>query len=245
MVGSGLISFSDGTAYEGQVKAWKRHGQGAFTYANGDTFAGSWEADARVDGKGTMKFADGRCYCGMWQNERITGRGTMTWPEKDEYQGQWVDGKRDGRGRMRYFDGTVFDGAWAVDDMLDGHMECNYTDPPGVYNGEWARNCRNGTGTFTEEGTCYQGQWLDDAYHGDGKLEDKTGVYFGAMIGGLKEGHGHMKYKDGSLYVGNFSKGQRHGAGCLFTKDGQTDKDGMWACDQFQTAESAVAVYEP
>jgi hypothetical protein len=53
--GSGTVTFPDGSVYEGEFKADKKHGNGKCTYVNGATFEGTYKANER-DGEGTYTF---------------------------------------------------------------------------------------------------------------------------------------------------------------------------------------------
>ena len=46
----------DGSRYDGEWLAGKRHGEGTFTFAKGGRYAGMWADDER-DGRGTFYYA--------------------------------------------------------------------------------------------------------------------------------------------------------------------------------------------
>ena len=68
--GVGVITYPDGSVYDGQIDAGKRSG----------------------DGKLTMP--DGLIYFGMWKGGQIEGTGTLTQPNGDVYEGDLVAGRR-------------------------------------------------------------------------------------------------------------------------------------------------------
>merc|ERR1719270_1798966 len=51
----------DGSRYDGEWLAGKRHGEGTFTFAKGGRYAGAWADDER-DGRGTFYYADTSMY---------------------------------------------------------------------------------------------------------------------------------------------------------------------------------------
>ena len=121
-------TYSDGK-YEGDFKDGKRHGQGTYTWNNGDKYTGEWKdgklngygtftwKETRVGymykyegyfvndqrhGKGTAYFVGGDTYSGNWKNGDRTGYGTYTWKDGGKYEGYFVNGKLHGNGTMYY-----------------------------------------------------------------------------------------------------------------------------------------------
>ena len=118
----GVVTFKDGSKYEGTLKDGEYHGQGVIRYANGAKFVGIFSHGKKTGigryedaegntydgyyyndmchGKGTRKWKDGRSYVGIWQYNRATGQGTEVRPngqgQADEYSGAFVAGKRHG-----------------------------------------------------------------------------------------------------------------------------------------------------
>jgi hypothetical protein len=46
-----------------------------------------------------------RSYEGEWVDGKINGQGTLWYADGDQYQGEWRDGKMHGRGTYTYADG--------------------------------------------------------------------------------------------------------------------------------------------
>jgi len=65
--------------YHGQFSNRLRHGQGAFTYPNGDVYRGSWEEGAK-HGQGTYEYAEhGAKLTGEWEKNSIkSGRWVLS-----------------------------------------------------------------------------------------------------------------------------------------------------------------------
>ena len=61
--------------YEGQFKAGKREGLGTMTWADHSVFVGVWKNDMRH--KGEIKFSNGNCYRGEFQNDQLHGNGKL------------------------------------------------------------------------------------------------------------------------------------------------------------------------
>ena len=58
--------------YHGYWENGRRHGEGMFTYLNGDVYSGWWKYGEK-EGYGTYIFAEtGMKMCGEWKNGQIT-----------------------------------------------------------------------------------------------------------------------------------------------------------------------------
>ena len=53
--------------YVGEWKGNDFHGQGTFTYSNGDKYVGEWK-DWKYHGQGTFTYTDGSMYVGEWKD---------------------------------------------------------------------------------------------------------------------------------------------------------------------------------
>eukprot|EP01048_Picozoa_sp_COSAG05_P020278 COSAG05_NODE_3403_length_2084_cov_1.359013_2_plen_476_part_01 len=91
--GQGVYTWPDGNKYNGEWKDGKRHGQGKFEYADGGWHEGEWEDDDK-NGQGELTFADGVKYVGEFVDGEYNGRGVMTHPDGWKYDGQWKDGQK-------------------------------------------------------------------------------------------------------------------------------------------------------
>ncbi len=93
--GYGTKVFKDGyntNKYVGEWKDGKQHGQGIFTFANGDKYVGEWK-DGKEHGQGTDTWADGSKYVGEYKDGLEHGQGTFTYADGDKYVGEFKDGK--------------------------------------------------------------------------------------------------------------------------------------------------------
>ena len=88
-----MLFRSDGSVYEGDFLEGKFHGQGTYTFANGDYYTGAWE------------------------NSKRNGYGIYQWTDGTRYEGQFLDGKRHGQGTLTYANGAVESGLWENGDF--------------------------------------------------------------------------------------------------------------------------------
>ena len=149
----------DNGEYVGQMKDGKRHGQGTYTYANGNKYEGQWEYGLR-HGQGTFTWASGSIYVGEYKDDKRHGQGTYNWADGAKYVGEWKDDKRNGQGTMTWADGEKYVGEWKDDKR---HGQGTYTWANGdKYVGQWKDNLRNGQGTMTyADGRVEKGIWKD------------------------------------------------------------------------------------
>ena len=67
-----LIKFQPDIGYKGSWKDGQKHGQGTFTWENGQTFSGNWELGKRK-GPGSITFPSGFILKGTWENDQLNG----------------------------------------------------------------------------------------------------------------------------------------------------------------------------
>ena len=83
-------TYSDGK-YEGDFKDGKRHGQGTYTWNDGDKYTGEWK-DGKLNGYGTYTWKDGGKYEGYFVNGKLHGNGTMYYNNYTYQKGTWNNG---------------------------------------------------------------------------------------------------------------------------------------------------------
>ena len=231
-VEKGTYSFMDGIknvfvsakAYVGEYNEdGKRHGQGTFTYANGDKYVGGWK-DGESHGQGTYTYASGSKYVGGYKDGKEHGQGTYAYADRDKYVGGYKDGKEHGQGTYAYANGDKY-----VGEHKDGesHGQGTYTYASGSkYVGEHKDGKKHGQGTYAyADGNKYVGGWKDGKSHGQGTFTyaDADGEkYVGGYKDGKKHGQGTFTYADadGEKYVGGYEDGKKHGQGTYAYADG-------------------------
>ena len=76
--------------YVGQFKDGEFHGQGKYTYPDGERYVGEFKNGIQ-DGQGTLTYPDGREYVGEFKNGIQNGQGTNTFSNGWIGIGEWID----------------------------------------------------------------------------------------------------------------------------------------------------------
>jgi hypothetical protein len=95
--------------YVGELKNFKRHGEGSYYWKNGDVYTGRFTNGQR-DGYGILKFPNGAKYTGDFKKSLFHGSGVYIYPDGGKYEGQWQNGKKDGKGISTYANGNKIEG---------------------------------------------------------------------------------------------------------------------------------------
>ena len=256
--GRGWLVTGGGLEYTGEFRRDRPEGEGSARYPTGDLYSGGWREGVR-HGQGKMVFegsAPGQWYEGAWAADAPDGEGTLVegnaaiagrW---DRYEGNFARGVKCGHGMLRT---TLAEGdgrslpAVYVGEFLGGVPHgrgCLEVEGTWRYEGDWRDNVREGEGRCEyTDGSVYEGGWKNDVWEGEGWATSSARVramggdavpmeYRGAFRGGKEEGNGTARYADGSVYVGEFLAGARHGFGVLKgMPDGRT-YEGEWDAGQ-------------
>ncbi|XP_040028824.2 alsin isoform X3 [Gasterosteus aculeatus] len=179
------------------------------------TYEGSW-LNGKPDGRGVLKWPDGRIYTGGFKNGLEDGFGEFVAPNKslnknDQYVGHWKDGKMHGLGTYSYASGEVYDGSFQ-DSMRHGHGVLRSgklnTSSPSVFIGQWLQDKKTGYGVFDDitKGEKYMGMWQDHTRQGNGVVVTQFGLYYeGAFKDNKMMGTGILLSEDDTTYEGEFS----------------------------------------
>ena len=165
--------------YIGEYKDGLYHGQGTYTFDNGDKYEGDWK-DGKQNGKGiyiwgkvsSEKWGGGwKKYVGEWKDNMSDGRGTVTYQHGETIlEGEWKDDKQHGRG-TNIFKATKVD---EMDETYEGEFYSGHQHGQGIctyhdgstYVGEWKVNKKNGQGTMTfpdgSDTSKFEGEWKND-----------------------------------------------------------------------------------
>jgi hypothetical protein len=100
------VEYPDGGVYMGEVRDWRRNGQGAYNYTNNSQYVGQWLNNMK-HGNGEYTFENGNQYKGGFKDNLKHGyNGRYSWGEAgwelsdvnflgDKYQsGHLVENKR-------------------------------------------------------------------------------------------------------------------------------------------------------
>lgn len=98
----------------------------------------------------------------------------------------------------------------------------------GIYEGQWKDNQQNGFGILKyTNGDVYKGYFKDGLPHGHGSLKhghfmaSAASIYIGDWSLGNKNGYGVIDdIVTGEKYLGNWSENKKHGNGIIVTSDG-------------------------
>ncbi|XP_078147361.1 alsin [Centroberyx gerrardi] len=151
------------------------------------TYEGRWLA-GKPNGRGVLKWPDGRIYTGTFKNGLEDGFGeyispTKTLNKNDHYQGHWKEGKMHGLGTYRYASGEVYEGSFQ-DGARHGHGMLRSgklnTSSPSVFIGRWIHDKKTGYGVFDDitKGEKYMGMWQDHLRQGTGVIVTQFGLYY-------------------------------------------------------------------
>ena len=78
---SGIMQYSNGDVYKGELSSGKRHGKGTLKFLDGLTYEGEWKQD-KMHGTGTLKYSDGNLiYKGGYKEGKWHGKGTHCFSE--------------------------------------------------------------------------------------------------------------------------------------------------------------------
>ena len=186
----------DDDTYEGEFRAGKKSGEGAFTGADGSTYRGQWKEDQRhgrcyeskdtagnvfegeykhnvIHGEGTMRYANGDKYVGSFSKGGIRhGKGTFSTTcttESLEYTGYFKDGKYFGSGEMTRRKLRHDENSELDHDESVNDRNAEWTAGDWRYSGQWVEGLKHGKGTLVMLGAgeeTYEGTWENDAMQG-------------------------------------------------------------------------------
>nr|KYP63169.1 Phosphatidylinositol-4-phosphate 5-kinase 8 [Cajanus cajan] len=164
MIGKGLIVWSSGAQYEGEISGGYLHGYGTLTTPSGCIYRGGWSMNAQ-HGIGLKKYSNSDVYEGLWKEGVPEGSGRYTWNNGNMYVGNWKNGKIDGRGVMKWGNGDTFDGFW-LNGLMHGSGVYRFGDGS-LYIGTWNKGLKDGKGVFYPAGSKHPSLKLHSQHYGD------------------------------------------------------------------------------
>ncbi|XP_041865457.1 MORN repeat-containing protein 4 isoform X1 [Melanotaenia boesemani] len=81
----------------------------------------------RRHGLGQLKFQDGTCYTGYFENGLFHGSGVLIFTDGSRYEGEFAHGKFHGTGVFSRYDGMKFEGEFK-DGQVEGHGLLTFPD---------------------------------------------------------------------------------------------------------------------
>lgn len=175
------VTYNDGSVYEGTLDGFIRSGIGTLRFANGDTFTGVFEND-EICGQGKfVYYATGDIYEGIIINGKKEDHGTYTYFDTNVYKGEYENDLPHGEGKLFFYDGSVYEGSF---DRGTRQGKGKYIFPSGdVYEGDFVNGKPSGVGVYRFAcGDVYEGEFSDGKINGRGKYtwaggRDYTGTF--------------------------------------------------------------------
>jgi hypothetical protein len=176
---------------------------------------------------GILKWPDGRCYVGHFQDEMMHGEGMLTWSDEHglcRYKGHFERNMFQGEGCLEWSNRARYVGQFE-NGLYHGEGSFEWPEKPNVYKGQWQFGEMSGKGTLTSSGD------------GTGVLGLKKGepgtpyVYSGDFRNGNMEGKGTVTFAaaagSNDQYVGEFKESMFNGLG-TFTWGSGTSLSGIF-----------------
>jgi hypothetical protein len=217
--GEGTFRAKNGSIYQGAFKLGKFHGKGFVTFSSNDKYIGSF-SNGKKNGTGKYIFAAGHEYIGEFVNDKRQGKGKMTYANKDVYQGEWQNDMPQGEGKYLFLDGSSFAGKFT-----NGNFDGNgiFTEANGnSYSGIWKNNVlvdRSQNDTNSSASSNSTTVTNTQSKPSSNKIKNCTDQYCDLEIG-------RFDYRDGSYYIGDFTKGEPEGEGTCNYISGDIYKGG-------------------
>ena len=104
--GHRIVSYNDGSTYQGEFRDGQQHGWGRYETSDGFVYEGDWK-EGQFYGEGRMWYTDGSKYVGDVVKGVREGVGKVTYTNGAVYEGEWRAGKRHGKGVETNPDGTA------------------------------------------------------------------------------------------------------------------------------------------
>jgi hypothetical protein len=224
--GKGTYAYPNGSRYSGDFRASLPYGKGSLLSRDGSIYHGDYVKGLK-HGKGKMTYTNGDTYFGEFKNDIIAGQGKMNYRNKDSYYGSWHDGQSHGHGAYVFADGEQYIGEF-VAGQFNGNGKLIRTDGSS-YEGQWVQNKKHGEGIATDRKGTQMFQVFNmnklikesktstnnntQTEQANAPTKDCTDQYCDGV-------RGKFMYGDGSVYVGDFVKGDAQGEGICYYVNG-------------------------
>lgn len=188
-----------------------------------------------INGEGTLIFADGSKYVGLFKNGQQHGQGTLFHTNGNKSQGQWKKGKKERVAKVIDFSSFLSEKKKVSEQKKDNHKKSKsdlnklaklqQASGSGCLEGD----CEDGTGTYLyTSGDIYLGKWRKGKKHGFGTFRFKRGdSYQGEWYNDVKHGQGTYTFKKGQKYSGGWKNGKKEGRGTIYFTNGKKIQ-GVW-----------------
>ena len=206
----GEKSYPDGY-YKGEFLNGMRHGEGTFTFNNGDEYWGDWYYDDR-SGHGNYIEKNGDHYSGYFvYNKYFPGQKQYDGYEEYSngyYKGEMINGEVTGYGFVTLDDGTLMEG-YFINKNLYGYGKITWADGE-RFEGKFENDKRNGQGRhYHSDGDIFECEYADDEPNGQGRHYFNNGdIFEGEYVNGKVNGKGTYYFSDGRKEVGIWENGE-------------------------------------
>lgn len=114
---NGKLTLSSGSAYAGDFRDGRFHGQGGLSLVDGSNYIGGFK-NGQFDGQGTLVLPGGVEYIGAFKAGKFNGKGTLTLADGGKHVGDFKDGALSGVGAFISAKGyTIVAGTWRDEDV--------------------------------------------------------------------------------------------------------------------------------
>ena len=170
----GVVTYSDGSVYVGELDGAVRSGEGTLTYANGDVYEGQFLRDKK-NGYGKQTYATGDVYEGNFKDGVFSGHGEFRYANGATFSGEFANGKKNGEGTFVNGEAS-FTGSY-VNDVKEGYGVQILNGGKEKYEGYYQNDLRNGYGIYywLEKGERYEGNFKDGVASGEGTYYFQNG----------------------------------------------------------------------
>ena len=182
----GKIYYEDGSTYFGDIKNYKRDGNGNFKNET-EEYEGEWKNDKK-NGEGTLTFSDRTKYIGHFKDNKFDGKGTMNWKDGFSYEGYFKNNFLHGKGYLRGKNNHIYDGYFQNGKFHgEGTFKwINRESATEYYKGNYSSGQKDGKGEFHfGNGHIYSGFWKSGEPDGEGMYETQSRKYHGNWRSGI------------------------------------------------------------
>jgi hypothetical protein len=194
----------DGSNYHGDFIKGQKHGRGKMSYSNGDIYIGEYKNDI-IAGQGKMVFRNKDVYEGSWHDGQLHGHGIYYFTDGDTYTGEFIAGQFNGLGKLTRKDGSSYEGVWHQNKK---HGKGIATDAHGKKLFQEFNMSK-----LVAESSHPAGSSGNLDYSSQVPTRDCTDQYCDGVIG-------KFNYGDGSVFIGDFIKGEAGGNGTCYYING-------------------------
>jgi len=171
--GKGILTWSNGNRYEGELYVGTISGKGVFYWANGDWYEGNFK-DGRREGIGIQHFGCLGQYHGEFHNGVMDGLGVLDMADGNHYEGGFRKGLMDGLGKHSFTDGSKYEGQFKNNQQegIGSLVLANHSH----LEGEFQNNRPEGPALVTyPNGDFFEGRYVDGRANGRGILTKPNG----------------------------------------------------------------------